>query len=520
MAEPLFNQWYAWSSLIYPPTAALYIAHSHLKLMQSFVAAPQVHAAALKNPALSGGPFINYDPSRAADLKALMGKTVAEQAHMLKLAEAIKTLDELLLSEADGSSIEPLYAKVPEVLRGYVELFYDLHNNPSFRFIDGLLYRSPFYNPSSQSLALSLVEKDDRPFVISTPRLESEGFLHLQIPFGDERIDELFKMRYVPREYAWISERLGVKQEHDALFSTFFTKEAPPEFARFTGDGVRVRYFGHACVLIETKDVSILTDPLVSYDFPLAANRYTYADLPEVIDYVLITHAHQDHCMFETLLPLRRRIRNLIVPKSNGGSLTDPSLKLVLQQIGFDGVRELDEMETISIEGGDITGLPFLGEHADLNIRAKIAYLVNLKGTGILCAADSNNIEPRIYDLIHELLKDVDVIFLGMECDGAPLSWLYGSLYTKPLSRKADQSRRLDGSNYEKAIDLVSRLNPKQVYVYAMGQEPWLTFITTILYTGESRPIVDSDKLVEDCRRRGLVAERLFGHKELLFSPR
>ena len=177
-------------------------------------------------------------------------------------------------------------------------------------------------------------------------------------------------------------------------------------------------------------------------------------------------------------------------------------------------------METISVEGGDITGLPFLGEHADLNIRAKIAYLIDLKGTSILCAADSNNIEPRLYDLIHRLSEDVDVIFLGMECDGAPLSWLYGSLYTRPLSRKADQSRRLDGSNYEKAIDLVSRLNPKQVYVYAMGQEPWLTFITTILYTDESRPIVDSNKLVDDCRQRGLVSERLFGHKELLFSPR
>ena len=49
--------------------------------------------------------------------------------------------------------------------------------------------------------------------------------------------------------------------------------------------------------------------------------RYTYADLPETIDYVLITHNHQDHCMFETLLQLRHRIKNIIVPKNNGGGL-------------------------------------------------------------------------------------------------------------------------------------------------------------------------------------------------------
>jgi hypothetical protein len=106
-------------------------------------------------------------------------------------------------------------------------------------------------------------------------------------------------------------------------------------------------------------------------------------------------------------------------------------------------------------------------------------------------------------------------MFLGMECDGGPLSWLYGPLMTKPIARKQDQSRRLDGSNYEKAKDIVDRLNPQQVFVYAMGQEPWLTFLTSIQYTDQSRPIVDSNKLVEDCRNRGLESERLYGQKEI-----
>ena len=68
------------------------------------------------------------------------------------------------------------------------------------------------------------------------------------------------------------------------------------------------------------------------------------------------------------------------------------------------------------------------------------------------------------------------------------------------------------------ALDIVNRLRPSQVYVYAMGQEPWLTFLTSIKYTPQSRPIVESDKLVDECRNRGLVAERLFGHKELLLD--
>jgi hypothetical protein len=64
-------------------------------------------------------------------------------------------------------------------------------------------------------------------------------------------------------------------------------------------------------------------------------------------------------------------------------------------------------------------------------------------------------------------------------------------------------------------MGIVERLRPGQVYVYAMGQEPWLTYLTSIVYTEESRPIVESNSLVAECRERGIVSERLFGSKEI-----
>ncbi|HEX8708687.1 MAG TPA: MBL fold metallo-hydrolase [Pyrinomonadaceae bacterium] len=517
LVEPMVNQWYAWSGLIAPATAAMYIANSHVKIMQSFVAAPQVHVSALKNPAMRGGPFINCDASRAPEIKNLLRKTQDEQAHMLKLAEAIQKFNETLAGEANGFSLEPVYQKMPEELKGYVELVYDLNNHSSMRLIEGLLYKSPYYNTRTQSVALSLVEHDDRPFALSTPILADDGRIFLPLPFSSESLDELFKMKQTPQPLSFIKEVLQVRDEEAGLFSSFFTEEPPAPVRKYDGDGVRIRYFGHACVLIESKEVSVLTDPVVSYKHGNGIFRYTYEDLPETLDYVLITHNHQDHCMFETLLQLRHKIRNIIVPKNNGGGLADPSLKLVLQNIGFKQVRELDEMETVEVEGGYLMGLPFLGEHADLNIRSKMAYLTRLKGKSILCAADSNNIEPRLYQHIHEVTGDVDAVFVGMECDGGPLSWLYGPLMTKPLARKQDQSRRLDGSDFEKALNLIERLRPGHVYVYAMGQEPWLTYLTSIQYTDESRPITESNRLVTECRGRGLDSERLFGSKEILF---
>lgn len=518
LIEPLYNQWYAWPNLIPPATAAMYVANQHLKIMQSFVSAPQVHVSALKNPAMLGGPFLHYDASRAPAVRELMERTARDHAQMVEFADAVKALDQILAEESQGYSLEPLYKRVPEILRGYVELVYDLNNRASMRFMEGLLFRSQFYNPKSQSVAMSLVESDSRPFVFSTPRLKNDGHLHLELPFNHEGLQELFKMKQTPGEYGWIKEALGVGDDDDALFSTFFTGEAPPAPVAYDGDGVRVRYLGHACVLIETRGTSILTDPVVSYPFPGGSDRYTLADLPETIDYVLITHSHQDHCIFESLLPLRHRIRNLIVPKNNGGFIADPSLKLLLQQIGFNQVREVDEMERIEVDGGHIMAIPFLGEHGDLNVRTKNAYLVELNGKSLYMAADSNNLETKLYDHIHAVTGDIDVLFVGMECDGAPMSWLYGPLMTRPLLRKMDQERRLDGSEHVKALDIVDRLRPSQVYVYAMGQEPWLTFLTSIKYTPQSRPIVESDKLVEECRTRGLTAERLFGHKELLLE--
>jgi L-ascorbate metabolism protein UlaG (beta-lactamase superfamily) len=516
VAEPLFNQWHAWSYLIPPAQAAMFIANSHLKIMRSFVSAPEVHVAALKNPAMLGGAFINHPASRAPEIKDLMNRTTDACASMLELAEAIKTLDTMLQAQANGTSLESLYQEVPAPLRGYVELVYDINNHPAMRFIEGLLYRSKFYRPDLQSVAL-FADTGERPFAFNTPKLWDKQTLHFRMPFASAELDELFKTKYKPRPFGEIKDMLGVSDKGEPLYSSFFTTEPEPASTRYDGTGVRIRYFGHACVLIESRKVNVLLDPVISYKCD-GIQRYTYADLPDKIDYALITHTHQDHCMIESLLQLRHKIRTVVVPRSNSGSLVDPSMKLMLQQIGFPDVRELDEMEMIEEDGGYILGVPFLGEHGDLNIRTKTAYLVKLENRSVLCVADSNNLEPQLYEHVHELVGDIDVLFIGMECDGAPLSWVYGPLLIKPLARKLDQSRRLDGSNCEKALHLVNSLKPQQVYVYAMGQEPWLTYLTNIQYTDESRPIFESNKLVEECLGRGRVSERLFGCKEILLE--
>jgi hypothetical protein len=83
-----------------------------------------------------------------------------------------------------------------------------------------------------------------------------------------------------------------------------------------------------------------------------------------------------------------------------------------------------------------------------------------------------------------------------------------------------DESRRLSGSNFEQGIDIIDTFNCREAYVYAMGQEPWLNYIMSIKYTEQSRPIVESNRLIAACKERGIVAERLFGEKEILLEQK
>ena len=65
---------------------------------------------------------------------------------------------------------------------------------------------------------------------------------------------------------------------------------------------------------------------------------------------------------------------------------------------------------------------------------------------------------------------------------------------------------------------MVDVFKPKELYVYAMGMEPWLEFISSIKYTDESNPIVDSNRLIEECSQEGIIAERLYGEKEMFYE--
>ena len=69
-------------------------------------------------------------------------------------------------------------------------------------------------------------------------------------------------------------------------------------------------------------------------------------------------------------------------------------------------------------------------------------------------------------------------------------------------------------------MQIINCFNCREAYVYAMGQEPWLNYIMSVKYTDQSRPIVESNRLLKACAENGIIAERLFGEKEILLQQK
>jgi hypothetical protein len=174
----------------------------------------------------------------------------------------------------------------------------------------------------------------------------------------------------------------------------------------------------------------------------------------------------------------------------------------------------VDDFAEVEFPGGKVTATPFLGEHGDLDIRAKSTYCVRLAGRTIFVGADSSGIDPALYRHIRGHVGAVDMTFLGMECAGAPLNWLYQALLAGPVPRKMSDSRRLSGSNAAQAAEITTELGASEAYVYAMGEESWLGHIVATTYTKDSYQLRQVDTFMTWCADHGIKSDHLYGQHE------
>jgi L-ascorbate metabolism protein UlaG (beta-lactamase superfamily) len=510
--EPLVDRFYAWMHTVTPVQAAMNLAFVQVPLLESYLQSPQVHINASRNPELRGGFFVGIEESRSGEVQDLLAAIRRDRADMLGFAADVAVAEELLRTSATGFDLTPLYPKLPPALSGLVEMAYDTSNQPAIRYIEPLVYESNVYTEARQSVQLSLETGVERPFILSTPRLSSPEVLDLQIPFRHPGLEELFRSRVHGTTVRRLRELLELDENQATALGRLMAGEPDLSADRHIDSGARIRYFNHACLVLQTPEAAIITDPWVSADTS-ATDRFTYRDLPDYIDLALITHGHQDHIVLETLLALRGRIGTVVVPRSSRGNTADPSMALYLSHLGLP-VTEVDDFSEVQFPGGTVIATPFLGEHADLDIRAKSTYCVRLGGRTTFVGADSSGIDPGLYRYMRRYAGQVDMAFLGMECAGAPLTWLYQGLFTKPVTKKMSNSRTLSGSNAEQAGRIVTELGASEAYVYAMGEESWLGHVMATSYNEDSYQLKQVADFMNWCAGHGVKSDHLLGQRE------
>jgi L-ascorbate metabolism protein UlaG (beta-lactamase superfamily) len=112
-----------------------------------------------------------------------------------------------------------------------------------------------------------------------------------------------------------------------------------------------VTYIGHATVLLRLNGTTVITDPLYS-EYVGLYRRYVQPgvaieDLPP-LDAVVISHGHWDHLDKSTLRRFDKRVV-VVVPDGLQGSI---------RELGFREVRGLNEWQTTTVGGAEITAVP------------------------------------------------------------------------------------------------------------------------------------------------------------------
>lgn len=342
-----------------------------------------------------------------------------------------------------------------------------------------------------------------------------------------------------------LRETLGLDAAQAEQLAMLLRESAGPSPHRHIEAGGRIRYFGHACLALQTPEGAVVTDPFISADGG-TEDHYTLDDLPDFIDLVLVTHGHQDPIVLETLLQLRGRIGTIVAPRASRTSRASPgpcadpdgpSTGLYLSRLGFP-VVEADDYDEFPFPGGRVVATPFLGERAAQDPAAMdpdadadadalglglpafgegATYWVELAGRSAFIGTDSSGTDPAPYRCVRQLLGTADYAFLGMERDSAPPSPLHRPpLYLPGRERPSShpRKRKPTGLSAAQAATITTELGAGEAYVYAVGEEPWPGNLMAATRREDTYEAEQIDEFMMWCADHGIRAGHLHSRQE------
>jgi L-ascorbate metabolism protein UlaG (beta-lactamase superfamily) len=153
-------------------------------------------------------------------------------------------------------------------------------------------------------------------------------------------------------------------------------------------------WFGHSSYLIKIEGKHVLVDPVFSgYASPVklksaksfdGTNVYGVDDMP-LIDVLLITHDHYDHCDYKTILKLQNKTKRIVTSLGVGSHFEYWGLEM-------NKVTELDWGESTEAEGMNFTAAParhFSGRGIKRSKTLWSSFILKTKNNSLYLGGDS-----------------------------------------------------------------------------------------------------------------------------------
>jgi UDP-MurNAc hydroxylase len=259
---------------------------------------------------------------------------------------------------------------------------------------------------------------------------------------------------------------------------------------------MRVVYYGQACTLIEAAGRRILTDPWLTegaysgtwfHTHLLAEAGITPETITKNVDYIFLSHEHEDHLDPETLRHFPRDIPVLIC------RFPTSKFRDYLRELGLTNVREL------------VSGQPLdLGDGLDVTIFGSAEYT---NDAAILVSADGhvvfNETDCKLGYRELEIVRDRKIDLGFFMFSGA--NW-YPMLYENPPEVKLEQVRRRRRSLLRGFVERVKLTRPRFA-VPAAGPCTVLDPELLWLNSKERGIFIDPEDAVAAVRAAGLPTE-------------
>ncbi len=262
---------------------------------------------------------------------------------------------------------------------------------------------------------------------------------------------------------------------------------------------MRVTYYGQACTLIEAAGRTILTDPWLTegayfgtwyHTHVLAEADVTPATIRKDLDYIFLSHEHEDHLDPATLRAFPPDIPILIC------RFPTPKFRRYLESLGRRDIRECES--GVPIDLGDGLEVTIFGSAQYAN---DAAILVSAEGFTVFnetdCKLSYQNLE-RLGE------RKIDIGFFMFS--GA--NW-YPMLYDTPEPLKIEQTRRRRRSLLRSFVERVKLVRPR-IAVPAAGPCTVLDPDLLWLNSPERGVFIDPELAVAAADEAGVPSEAVY----------